>query len=112
MSANQERARGLMTDIETWNPQYARQLTRQHGRKGALKILEKILDENDKMKRALEQEILNQMPKVHDPYKRMTQEAQAHELASELAYEEIRALYSPQQESTEDAENLLQMLRL
>ena len=111
MLKNQERAQGLMTDIETWNPQYARELTRKHGRKGAIKFLMRILDNNDRLEKALEQEILRQMPKTTDPFKRMTQEAQAHELATELAYEEIRALYNPPTEPNADAQEFLQMLR-
>ena len=112
MLKNLERAKGLMTDIETWNPQYARELTKKHGRKGALKTLVTILDANDKLQAELEKTLLEQMPKTHDPYQRMTQEAQAHELASELAYEEIRKLYSPPQEPTEEMQTFLEMLRM
>ena len=110
MLKNQERAQGLMMDIETWNPNYAQELTRKRGHKGVIKFLMRILDNNDKMKAELEQEILRQMPKATDPFKRMTQEAQAHELATEPAYEEIRALYNPPAESNKDVQMFLQML--
>ena len=110
MVKNLERAKGLMTDIETWNPQYAQELKRKHGRKGALKVLVSILDRNDKLKAELEKTLLEQMPKTHDPYERIKQEAQAHELASELAYEEIRMLYNPPQEPTEETEAFLKVL--
>ena len=110
MLKNLERAKGLLTDIETWNPQYARELKRKHGRKGALKTLVTILDRNDKLKADLTKTLLEQIPKTHDPYERMKQEAQAHELASELAYEEIRQLYNPPQEPNEETQEFLQML--
>ena len=115
---NRERARGLMTDIEMGNPQYAKQLVKQHGKTGALKVLEKILDGNDKTKKSLEETLLKQMPKTNDPYERMAQERQAHELAQELAYEEIRELYNPTSNednpfvmTEEDAQEFRKMLR-
>ena len=112
---NRERARGLMTDIEMGNPTYARQLVKEHGKKGALKVLEEILDNNDKTRKNLEKTLLEQMPKTNDPYQRMAQERQAQELAWEMAYEEIRELYNPTEEeemTEEEAEEILRMFRM
>ena len=45
---NRERAEALMVDIKEYNPTYAKQLLKEHGKKGAIKFLKEFLDNNDK----------------------------------------------------------------
>ena len=113
MSAeNWERAEGLLEDIKFGNPSYANQLMKKHGRKGTIKFLKEILDNNDKLKANLEKTLLEQMPKTHDPYQYRVQELQAHELAQEMAQEELRQLYNPPREQSEEVQEFLRMLRM
>ena len=109
---NWERAEALMVDIETWNPTYAQELTKEHGKKGAIKFLKKFLDNNDRTKENLKKTLLEQMPKTNDPYQYRVQELQAEELATEMAQEEVRELYTPQETPDEDAQEFLRMLRM
>ena len=102
-----------MEDIKFGNPNCARQLIREHGKKGAIKFLKEFLDKNDKLKAELQKTLLEQMPKTHNPYEYRTQELQAHELATEMAQEEVRQLYNPPTtEPSAEVAEFLQMLRM
>ena len=93
--SNWERAEALMEDIEYLNPKYARQLLKKKGKKGMIRYLKEFLDTNDRHYQQMKETILEQMPKANDPFQRMVQEAQAHEIAQEMAYEEVQKLYTP-----------------
>ena len=110
--ANWERAEGLLEDIKFGNPQYANRLMKQHGKKGTIKFLKEFLDNNDRTRENLTKTLLEQMPKTHDPMKYRVNELRAKELAKEMAYEEVRALYNPPQEQSEEAQEFLNLLRM
>ena len=86
---NRELAKELMTE-ET---RIVRALVKEHGKKGALKALEEMLNDLDEKQEDMMKTILNQMPKTHDPYERKVQEMQAYEPASELMKEERMELF-------------------
>ena len=102
-----------MIDIESNNPEYAKQLMKQYGTKGAIRQLKKFLDGNDKHYQEMKETILNQMEKASDPLERMQQENQAHEIALEMANEEVKALYTPPpEEPMTEVQGFLKMLRM
>ena len=107
MNDNWERAKALMNDIEMWRPNHAEKLRKKFGTKGIIKQLKEYLDKADAAQEELEEYLLNQMEKAKNPLERMQQENQARMMAQEYINEEIRQLYIPTPEETNEIEDEL-----
>lgn len=92
-SAEKAKAKALLLDIATWNPERYEELMKM-GEEKAIEEMGEIVSENHRHSHEMKRTILAQMGEPESPEDAAQKEWAARMIAQEMAQEELRHLYT------------------